>query len=146
MRLPPHTNAEWLQWLDEHDTKFREALRTATARRRIHNERLAPLAEPLEPATRLQAIEHRAPAATWAKKLLHAKTGFYSLRCPGYLLVLFCCPLRGSLWGLPLDRVRNRVYSWCHTRLLCDVLQPVECVLAAMSFPSPLPELDVHAL
>ena len=141
----PYSNADWLEWLQANDSHFKELLRTATATRRQFGERIRPTLE-LPPVERLQPRGRRQPAAVWLSKLLSVRPGFFSLSLAGDATphVVFCCSLRGSVWGFLLGRVTARRYSWSSKELLVDVLAPIDEVMGGCCPPERLPELEVH--
>ena len=41
------TNAEWLEWMQEHEEEFAEKVRTPTAARKTVREKITPLSDPM---------------------------------------------------------------------------------------------------
>ena len=100
----PYSNAEWLTWLEENDARFRDALRTATERRKVLGQRLTPREGGLPETPRLNPARSGIPRSGWEKKLL-GKCGYFCLRLGEHATdkqLFFICSLRGMVYGWPL--------------------------------------------
>ena len=53
-RASPHTNTQWLSWLNDNAPGFAHLVKTATAQRRHLGKRLEPLADDMPAVRRLQ--------------------------------------------------------------------------------------------
>ena len=107
----PLRNAQWMQWIETHEAKFREALKTASKERQARSACLSASDAEFPAAPRLQPALQRLPMTAWQAVLLHQDPGFFLVKgSPGedQLRVFFAATVRGDLWAYALPQVRHR--------------------------------------
>ena len=123
----PYSNADWIEWLEAHDGRFQELLKTASATRRQFSQRLV-ASEPLPASARIHPKVDNAGLPMWVRKMLHSDPGFFALKygaCVHKKVVLWFCSLRTYLvlraWMLWRstrdgwkDRKSCRAIWWMH--------------------------------
>ena len=101
----PYSNADWIEWLEEHDGRFQELLKTASATRRQFSQRLV-ASEPLPASARIHPKVDNVGLPMWVRKMLHSDPGFFALKHGASVhkkVVLWFCGLRYQGWGMPLE-------------------------------------------
>lgn len=133
----PLTNAEWMDWLTKHDDLFRSSLRTSTAERRQHNQRLKPSETLVPPARYLLPRTVSESKYVWQKILLQQKKGWFCLDIGSAgKFVFFAACLRGEIRIVELKRAsgcnRTFVFSWLEQAKHVDVFVPVTDWVASL--------------
>ena len=96
----PYSNQEWLTWLDDNDSKLRQHLREATAKRRHISIRIQQT-EPLPRAPRLQAEISDPVHGDWGRILKQQKSGWACLSHEGRpAMVFWFCSVATLLRGI----------------------------------------------
>ncbi len=127
----PLSNGDWLEWLEDNESFFREMLRTATEARRKWSQRLLPLPHGLPEIGRL---EPKAPAHVvtgWSKTLMQQRAGFYHLRWGGQgegRIVVFSCRCLVHCMGLVLEQVSDKVFCVDSALDFCNALKPLHSI------------------
>jgi hypothetical protein len=122
----PYTNSQVVAWLDDHEERWQQALRTATPSRKNLGERLSSGPLPALPRLRPEVARTESPLLT---KLLHASESFVGVRTlSGRMVVMFCSSYRGIVWGLPLrvDPLRGHVFLLDHDVSFHNRFRPVD--------------------
>eukprot|EP00973_Karenia_brevis_P046153 6396182-Karenia_brevis.AAC.1 len=114
----PHTNADWLAWLETNEEMFKDTLKNATSARRPLSQRLVPLPGGLPEAPRLQPIHEKVPNPPWIDKLRQlGDSGFCCLQSSEHIeqkhvfFVSFC---KGVPWAVLLHPVPAGSYQAAH--------------------------------
>ncbi len=103
-KLLPITNKDWMEYIEKNEVLFHDMLKQATARRRVHNQRLRPNPEMCRPAKRLLPHTSVQSSDVWQKILLQQKPGWFCVLVNGTSkIVFFGCGLSGKTLVVELE-------------------------------------------
>lgn len=143
----PLSNASWLRWLEEHESDFRQCMRTATQTRRCLSHRLHPQAEAFPAACRVGPAVAPQQTPLWVKKLVQCKSGWFCLEGTGLKVVFFACALRGEAWALLLQRLQGQRFQLDISQNLGSAYAPVQVCVGKLCGPvaneAPVYQLDL---
>ncbi|CAK0898523.1 unnamed protein product, partial [Prorocentrum cordatum] len=99
----PVTNSQWLQWLQDNDSTFREHLANATAQRRPLNARVAPWAD-VPDGPRLLPQRTVETGCAWSRLLASQPPGVYCLDTGDQKCTFFAFSIWQEAWAIFLPR------------------------------------------